>query len=415
MRILYLSTSMGMGGADKLLISAAQEMRCRGHQILIVSLTPLGPMGLQARGAGIATESLQMRRGFPDPRGLLRLVRLVRSWRPDILHSHMIHANLMARALRLVVPLPALVSTIHNIYEGGPLWMAAYRLTNGLVDHMTIVSQTAADRFIRESIIPKKLLRVLPNGLDTAPFRSVPAGTRESLRSSLGLDDKFVWLAVGRFEVAKDYPNMLHGFAKVREQDNRAVLLLVGRGSLQAETEALSRDLGLGGSVRFLGVRNDVPEVMSAADGYVLSSAWEGMPIVLLEAAAAGLPIVATVAGGNSEVVSDGVSGFLVPPRESDSLSRAMLRLMGLSEPQRRSMGERGRENVRIHHGLERMVDRWEDLYREVLLDRPGLDPIPPSNTPPAGNETPEGIVAGNPPGPFPPNCEARSSRTSTC
>jgi glycosyltransferase involved in cell wall biosynthesis len=363
---------MGMGGADKLLLTAAQEMRARGHEVLIASLTPLGPMGLEARSMGIPTESLEMRRGFPDPRGLVRVVHLTRSWRPDVVHSHMIHANLMARALRLLVPLPALISTIHNIYEGGLAWMAAYRLTNRLVDQMTIVSQAAADRFVTESIIPKELLRVLPNGLDITPFQNVPAGARESLRRSMGLDGEFVWLAVGRFEVAKDYPNMLRAFAKVRELDDRAVLLLVGQGSLQGEAESLSRDLGLASTVRFLGVRNDVPELMSAADGYVLSSAWEGMPIVLLEAAAAGLPIVATVAGGNHEVVSDELSGFLVPPRDSDALSRAMLRLMGLPEAQRRGMGERGRENIRIHHGLTRMVDQWEDLYREVLT-RNGL------------------------------------------
>jgi glycosyltransferase involved in cell wall biosynthesis len=209
--------------------------------------------------------------------------------------------------------------------------------------------------------------------VDTERFRNVPDRIRESLRRFLGLErDEFVWLAVGRFEVAKDYPNMLRGFAGARERCPQAVLLLVGRGSLQAETEALAQALGLGGAVRFLGVRNDVPELMSAADGYVMSSAWEGMPIVLLEAAAAGLPVVATRVGGNPEVVGDEETGFLVPPRDSDALGLAMVRLMESSEAQRRSMGERGREHVRLHYGLDRVVDRWEELYREVLA-RKGL------------------------------------------
>lgn len=367
MRVLLLSTSMGMGGADQQLLSAGREMRARGHEVLIVSLTALGPMGLEARSAGIPTESLEMRRGFPDPRGLMRLVRLVRAWRPDVLHSHMIHANLMARALRLLVPVPAMVSTIHNIYEGGPLWMAAYRLTNGLVDHMTIISEAAANRFVSERIVPRELLSFVPNGVDTARFRNVPAGVRQSLRRSMQLEREFVWLAVGRFEVAKDYPNMLRAFAKVREQHPETVLLLAGRGSLQEETEALARALGLGSGVRFLGVRQDVAELMSAADGYVMSSAWEGMPIVLLEAAAAGLPIVTTLVGGNHEVVCDEESGFLVQPRDPDALGRAMLRLVGLPEARRRAMGERGREQVQTHYGLGRIVERWEDLYREVL------------------------------------------------
>ncbi len=394
MRILFLSTSMGMGGADSQLLSAAQVMRSRGHDIVIVSLTPLGPMGLQARGMGIRTESLDMRRGFPDPRGLVRLARLVRAWRPDVLHSHMVHANLMARALRLIAPIPALVSTIHNIYEGGRLRMAAYRLTNGLVDHMTIVSQAAADRFIGDGIVPRELLTVVANGVDTDQIRNLPAGARESLRRSLGLDGEFVWLAVGRFEIAKDYPNMLRAFARVRERQPDAVLLLVGRGSLQEETEALARKLGMGGAVRFLGVRGDVPLVMSAADGYVMSSAWEGMPMVLLEAAAAGLPIVATTVGGNHEVVLDGESGFLVAPRDDEALGSAMLRLSGLPEARRRSMGERGHEHIRTRYGLNRVAERWEQLYRDVLARnrraRPAPSRLPSTERRPADNETPE-------------------------
>jgi glycosyltransferase involved in cell wall biosynthesis len=376
MRLLFLSTSMGMGGADQQLLSAAEVLRSRGHEVLIVSLTELGPMGLEARSLGLRTESLEMRRGIPDPRGLVRLVRLVRAWRPDVLHSHMIHANLMARALRLLVPVPVMISTIHSVDEGGPLRMAAYRLSNGLVDHMTIISEAAAHRFITKRIIPRELLTVVPNGVDIDRMQHVPPGTRESLRNSLGLRHEFVWLAVGRFEEPKDYPTMLRAFARVRERQPQTVLLLVGRGSLQPETEALVRELGLAGAVRFLGVRRDVPSVMSAADGYVMSSAWEGMPMVLLEAAAAGLPIVATMVGGNQEVVRHEESGFLTPARDAEAIGLAMLRLMALSAAERRSMGERGREHVRAHYGLNRVAERWEGIYWEVVA-RKGLTLAP--------------------------------------
>jgi glycosyltransferase involved in cell wall biosynthesis len=367
-RILFLSTSMGLGGADQQLLSAAQVLRDRGHEIRIVSLTPLGPMGLQARSLGLATDSLEMRRGVPDPRGLARLVRIVRAWKPDVVHSHMVHANLMARALRLLVPVPVLVSTIHNVYEGGPLLMAGYRLTNGLVDHMTVISQAAADRFVGERIVPGRLLTVIANGVDIDRMRNLPPEGRAALRGGMSVgDQEFVWLAVGRFEVAKDYPNMLRAFADVRAREPRAVLVIVGQGSLQAEAEALTAELGLREAVRFLGARDDVPAVMSAADGYVMSSAWEGMPMVLLEAAAAGLPIVATAVGGNGEVVRDGESGFLVPARDSEVLRAGMLRLMALPEEQRRAMGERGREHVRANYGLQRVAERWERVYWDAL------------------------------------------------
>jgi len=270
---------------------------------------------------------------------------------------------------------PALVSTIHSVVDGGRLWMAAYRLTNGLVDQMTIVSQAAADRFIAERIVPRDLLTVFPNAVDTERFRNVPPGTRESVRRSLGILRQFVWLAVGRYEVAKDYPNMLHAFAKVHQRDPEALLLIVGRGSLQEETEALARALGLTDRVRILGVRRDIPAVMSAADGYVMSSAREGMPIVLLEAAAAGLPIVTTRVGGNAEVVRDEVSGFVVPPGDSEALATAMLRLMDMPEEERRALGDRGAECTRAQYGVSRALDRWEELYREVL-SRNGLLPV---------------------------------------
>jgi glycosyltransferase involved in cell wall biosynthesis len=367
MRVFFLSTSMGMGGADSQLLSAAHLMQARGHDVIIVSMTPLGPMGQQARDMGIRTESLEMRRGMPDPRGLLRLARLTRAWRPDVIHSHMVHANLMARALRLVAPVPALVSTIHNIYEGGPIRMAAYRYTNGLVDHLTIVSQAAADRFVSDRIVPRELLTVIPNGVDTEAIATVAPGTRESLRRELGVEHAFVWLAVGRFEEAKDYPNMLRAFARLRARQPAAVLQIVGRGSLQAEAEALVGELGLGDAVRLLGVRSDVPRVMSAADGYVMSSAWEGMPMVLLEAAAAGLPIVATTVGGNHEVVVHEQTGYLVPPRDDEALAAAMMRLGELPDAHRRALGERGREHIRSHYGLARVADRWEEVYRRVL------------------------------------------------
>ncbi len=367
MRILFLSTSMGMGGADQQLLSAARELRGRGHDIMIVSLTPLGAMGIEARTEGFRAESLGMARGVPDPRGLVRLVRLVRAWCPDVIHSHMVHANLLARVLRVLAPVPALVSTIHNITEGGALLMAGYRVSNALVDHMTIISQAAADRFIRDRIVPSRLLTVIPNGVDARQFAPVAPEKRELLRRSLELGNGFVWLAVGRFELAKDYPNMLGAFAAVRERHPGALLLLAGEGALQGEAEALAHTLGLVPAVRFLGVRRDVPDVMRAADGYVMSSAWEGMPMVLLEAAAAGLPIVTTSVGGTGEVVADGSSGFLAPARDPAALAAAMVRLMALPEAERRAMGERGRERVVSRYSLVRVAERWEALYRDVL------------------------------------------------
>ncbi|MDQ3209161.1 MAG: glycosyltransferase, partial [Gemmatimonadota bacterium] len=160
MRILILSTSMGMGGADQQILILAQAMQARGHEVRIVALAPLGAMGLEAQRAGIPTESLDLQRNLGIVPRFFRLVRMIRAWRPDVLHSHMVHANLMARAARAVAPVPALVSTIHSINDGGAVRMAAYRLTSGLVDRFTIISQLAAQRYVAIGAVPETRLQV---------------------------------------------------------------------------------------------------------------------------------------------------------------------------------------------------------------------------------------------------------------
>jgi glycosyltransferase involved in cell wall biosynthesis len=367
MRILLLSTSMGMGGADQQILILAQAMRARGHEVRIIALAPLGPMGREAQLAGIPTDSLELRRNFGLVPRLFRLRRQILAWRPDVVHSHMVHANLIARALRLVTPMPALISTIHSSNDGGRLRMTAYRLTNGLVDRCTIISRLAAERYVAIGAVPASRLEVVPNTVDTQRFHRLPHA-RAAIRRELGLGEEFVWLAVGRFEEAKDYPTMIAAFARLATDRRDARLLLVGTGSLQPEVERLVREAGLADWIRFLGVRRDVPELMSAADGYVLSSAWEGMPVVLLEAAAMGLPVVATRVGGISEVVEDGVSGVLVPPGDPAALAAAVDGLERVSPEARAAMGQRGRACIEREYGVARVMDRWERIYSECVV-----------------------------------------------
>ena len=366
MRILLLSTSMGMGGADQQILLLARAMRSRGHDVRIIALAPLGPMGLEAQREGIQVESLELGRNLGAIPRVLRLVRIIRAWRPDVLHSHMVHANLLARAIRPVARVRALVSTIHSINDGGPVRMAAYRLTSGLVDRFTIISRLAAERYIAIKAVPAHRLQVVPNAVDTDRFHKLPEA-RAVLRRELGLGDEFVWLAVGRFEPAKDYPTMIAAFARLATVRPASRLLLVGQGSLRSEVEGMVRAAGVEAGVRFLGVRRDIAALMSAADSYLLSSAWEGMPVVLLEAAAAELPIVATRVGGVAEVVEDGTTGLLVPSADPGALAEAMGKMESLTREARLAMGARGRLLVEQRYGTERVMETWERLYSDLI------------------------------------------------
>lgn len=368
-----IATGLNHGGAEVQVVQLALRLKSRGHQIWCVSLTPLGSLGIQLVRNGVPVFSLNVRRKLPDPRPLLQLARLVRVLRPDVVHSHMVHANILARIVRVVVPVPALVCTAHSVLEAQSRISArcrelAYRLTDPLCDITVQVSLVGLQRYVRIGAVPRHKITSIPNGVDTRRFRPDPSA-RRSWRAQLGVEDTFVWLAVGRLAPEKDYPNLLRAFAHVTREQN-ALLLIAGDGPLRAWIEQLAHELGLRQQVKFVGLRGDVPELMNAADAYVMSSAWEGMPMVLLEAAATGLPIVATNVGGNSEVVLDEQTGFLVPPGDPQALAGAMLRLMRLPYEIRQKMGHAGRAHVQAYYDLERVVTRWEALYCRLLRQK---------------------------------------------
>ncbi len=362
--ICFLLTSMSFAGAEIQVLNLATEFRRRGWEVRVVSMLPPEDLVDRLRAADIEYHTLGMRRGVPDPRMVFRLAALLRRWQPRVLHCHMVHANLLGRLVRLLAPVPVLVSTAHSINEGGRLRELFYRVTDPLTDVTTHISEVAAEHYVKVGAVPPGRIRFIPNGLDLGDFRPDPEG-RRVMRRQLQLQDGFIWLAVGRFDEAKDYPTMLRAFARA-VNGRKVVLLLVGGDGLEERMTPLVKELGIDRRVRFLGTRDDVQMLMKAADAYLMSSAWEGMPMVLLEAAASGLPIVSTDVGGIGEVVQDGVNGFLVEAREPDRLAGAIGRLMELSADERERMGREGRRLVEGRFGLSAVVDQWEALYAEL-------------------------------------------------
>ena len=368
-RLLFISTGLAYGGAETQVVHLATRLKARGWEVQLVSLVPPQAYVEDLETRGIPVFSLGIKRKFPDPRPVFRLARFIRKWQPDIVHSHMVHANLLARVVRTLAPFPVLVCTAHNIDEGGRLREILYHLTDPLCDLTTQVSQAGLERYVHVGAVPRHKIRYIPNGVNTERFKP-NSEDRLRVRKELGVDG-FVWLAVGRFDLQKDYSNMLQAFARLIHKHPDTILLIAGEGPLKKTMENMARELGIEKQVKFLGIRRDIPQLMNAADAYVMSSSWEGMPMVLLEASATGLPIVATDVGGNREVVLDGVTGFLVPPRNPEALAEAMLRMMNLPEEKRREMGRAARKHVEENFSLDHVVDLWEALYKE-LLERKG-------------------------------------------
>lgn len=374
-RILLVSTNLGLGGgAEEQVIQLALSLRGRGWTVHIATMLVTGQLPRELAEAGIPVTWLDMRRGVPDLRAVIRLARLIRAYQPRIVHSHMTHANLLARVTRPFVRVPVWIGTLHGLkmhrVKGGStrLRELAYRLTDRFADLTTTVCHAAAASYVADGSVPPRKLAVLPNGVDTERF-CPDAGVREHSRRQLGWDRSFVWLAVGRFELPKAYHHMIYAFAGLRSGYNSR-LIVCGDGSLRRQMERLAETLGIADRVDFLGVRRDVPELMKAADAFVMSSTTEGMPMVLLQASASGLPIVATDVGGNSEVVSDH-SGFLVTPGDSAALAAAMQHMESLAPAARARMATAGRAQTVAAYDRGCIASRWERLYRE-LLSSPG-------------------------------------------
>lgn len=365
-RITLLTTGLALAGAEEQTVLLAVGLHQRGWRVQVISMLPPQAHAERLTVAGVQVVLLGVRKDIPDARPVIRLARTLWRFRPHVLHCHQVHANLLGRLIRCITPASVVISTAHSISEGPPWREWAYRHTDVLCDLTTNVSQAAVDRYLRVGVAPPDKLVLVPNGVDTSAYAPNPE-IRSATRAALGLGDRFAWLAVGNLREPKDYPNLLAAVAKLRNDCRDLLLLIAGAGPLEGRLQEIIRTDGLADMVKLLGHRTDVASLMNAADAFVISSAWEGLPMVLLEASACGLPIVATQVGGNAEVVLNGQSGLLEPPHDPEKLADAMGRIMRLPTQSRRGMGLAGRAHVIDRYSLGSVIDRWEEIYAQLL------------------------------------------------
>ena len=372
-RILMLVTNLTYGGAETQVVRLAIEWKQRGWDVRVACLIGPDAYVSQLEKHGIGIDPLGMKRGVPDFNAVLRLRTLVRKFQPDVVHCHMFHANLLGRVTRLFCRIPILVSTVHNLREtserGGPTGYKEflYRLTDGLGSTTTIICRAAYERYVRVGAVPAKRLHVLPNGVDTKAFS--PSGARRSeARKSLGVDSEFVWLAVGRLVKQKDYPNLFRAIASIEHEDvQKFTVLIAGNGPLELELRAEVDQLGIADKVRFCGAREDIIDLYSAADAFVMSSEFEGLSVALLEASSMALPAVVTDAGGNAEIVRDGVTGYVVPVSSANELGAAMLKMMGTSKDEFERMSVSARAVCYEQYRTEAIMEQWLRLFESCL------------------------------------------------
>jgi len=368
MRIAYILTSLGIGGAERQVVALAERMAPLGHEaVLVVLRSP------QQHEWPVKVEVFRLNMTKSPSgvlRGLLRASGFLRSFKPDILHSHTFPANMAARVLRLMGATPRVLSTIHNIYEGDWKRTLAYHLTDPLSCHTTMVSKAVADRYVEIGAVPLRKCSVLTNGIDIEAF--APARARRPAEHGSGRDPaKFVWLAAGRAVPAKDFDNLLAAFSLVHKDAPWTQLWIAGDSSLRGiRIDGAMTDLENNGTraVRRLGLCRDMALMLAGVDGFVLSSAWEGMPLVVGEAMAMEKPVVATDVGGVRELV--GNAGVIVPAKDSATLAKAMLEVVRKRESARREMGRLARARICRHFDMNSKADEWERFYAQLIRPR---------------------------------------------
>lgn len=360
MHIMFVITGLGMGGAETQVCNLADKLSSRGYQVKIAYL--LQPAIVQPKSKDIELIWLGSRKSpLSILKAYINLVRLINNVNPDVVHSHMFHANILARLAKVLTSIPRLVCTAHNTNEGGSLRMLAYRLTNSLGDVFSNVSQEAVEAFEENKAAPKGEMIATHNGIDIDFFKFDEVKYLK-LKEELGLANKKIFIAIGRFHEQKDYPNLLNAFSELLKSQVNRHLLIVGDGDLRSHLEKIIIDKGLSSNISLLGVRKNIPELLSVADVFVLSSAWEGFGLVVAEAMACERVVVATNSGGVAEVL--GSEGFLVAPKNSDELATAMEKAALLSYEEARVIGKAARQRIVEKYSLDSVVDNWLKIYK---------------------------------------------------
>lgn len=370
-KILLLTANLAPGGAETVVAQLAKALSSTGCEVSVVSMIEPQTFREELEAAGVRVASLKMKPGRPNVGGVMRFLSYLRNFQPDIIHGHMFHASILARLARILTGIPV-VCTIHSEIECSHRKTSArcrewiYRVTDAACSRTTAVSERIRQRYVRDRIVLPDRIEVIDNGVDPERFQPCPE-RRQRTRAALGWRDCFVWLAVGRLELAKDYPNLIEAFQKVRERHPSSKLAIAGDGRLRPQIEHLIQCNALRDAVSLLGSRTDVPDLMNACDALVMCSAWEGGPLVLLEAGATARPVVATEVGVAPQAVVPGETGLLVPPKDATALAQAMTRLMMMESEKLDQMGLDARRHITDRFSLGSAHGRYMKLYEEVL------------------------------------------------
>ena len=368
-KIVHLVPMLSPGGAERVAVHILRGLDRKRYEPALISFTPRLDCELDRllEDDRVKVRYLGKHAGF-DFRVYSRLHRALTECQPDIVHSHLHVLRYAFPCLMLVRP-AVILHTVHNLatreIEPRLRWLQRYALHHGVVP-IAVADEVAASL---QHLYGIPACRVISNGIPTDSY-ACPPMTRREWRANEGFGERdFLFVCVARFAPQKNHSLLLQAFAQVATSSPYARLVLVGEGVLTEQLRRQAEALGIDRRIHFLGLRDDIPDVLGAMDVFVLSSDWEGHPLSIIEAMAAGLPIVSTRVGGVPEMIEDGKHGLIVPVGDFEALSKSM-RFLENNREARKSLGTAGALRAKERFDASVMVRAYEDLYESLIVQR---------------------------------------------
>lgn len=370
-RVLYMVDSLNVGGTETQMVHAACRLHARHYQVTVGCLRARGPLREILRRAGIAVVEFPPQGTLLSLSGiyqLLRLARFVRRRRFQIVHSHDLWSNLMCVPASWLARAPVIISSRRDLAHLA--WYRRWgtrvvRLVHQLSTVIVVNSAAVREFLVKEHRFPSDAIRVIHNGVDFERFARA-RGDRRVLFPDLDGHHKLVAVLANMRNAVKGHAYLVEAARAICRAVPETKFLLIGEGEERPKVEKLVHEMGLTQNFVFLGYREDIPELLNCCDLSILPSVAEGLPNAVLEAMASGLPIVATRAGGTAEIIEDGISGLLVPPRDPEALAQAALRLLQDIDFAKK-LARAGQQRVQTQFSFDRLFWKLDLLYTELL------------------------------------------------
>jgi glycosyltransferase involved in cell wall biosynthesis len=362
--VLFIIKPEPTAGAEMVLLQSARRLSPERYQVIFGLLTPDAEHLLPA-DAGVINFNMPVLNGWVWLKFFFKLCVALRRLQVDVIHVNSYVPGNYARLAAAAMRVPVIIDHWHGFTRLNFKRRLICRLLSAFTDLSLVVSPGVRDYLIGQGAVNPGRVRVVANGVDVGRFQQ--PRPRKEVRRELGLapETKVVGLVARLDHWGKGHRELFGAMAQIQER--RPVhALIVGGGRRQGEMAEVAAGLGIGGAVHFLGNRRDIPDLLNAMDIFVLPSHSEGVSLALLEAMAAGLPVIASAVGGLPEVIAAGVNGVLIPPRDPGALAAALARL--LAEPDlARRLGDQARRDVEAHYSLDRLGREINEIYEELV------------------------------------------------